>query len=82
MSARKTAGGRSTWPVLVRGQRLSLPGLSGADLHQPHGKRVDALRKNPELLAALVENPGATLDGRLILALKALRWPDAEDRTS
>jgi hypothetical protein len=40
---------------------------------QTHDKRVDALRKNPELLAAIVENPGAALDGRLILVLKALR---------
>jgi hypothetical protein len=40
---------------------------------QTHDKRVDALRKNPDLLAAIVENPAAALDSRLILALKALR---------
>ena len=40
---------------------------------QTHDKRVDALRKNPELLAAIVKNPGAALDGSLILAMKALR---------
>jgi hypothetical protein len=40
---------------------------------QTHDKRVDALRKNPELLAAIMENPAAGLDSRLILALKALR---------
>jgi hypothetical protein len=40
---------------------------------RPPDRRVDALRRNPELLAAIVENPGAALDGRLILALKALR---------
>jgi hypothetical protein len=40
---------------------------------QTHDKRVDALRRNPELLAAIVESPGAAIDGRLILALKALR---------
>ncbi|MCI0455832.1 MAG: hypothetical protein L0Z62_02470 [Gemmataceae bacterium] len=39
---------------------------------QTHDKRVDALRKNPELLAAIVANPGAALDGQLILAMKAL----------
>jgi hypothetical protein len=48
---------------------------------QTHDKRVDALRRNPELLAAIVDSPGAALDGRLILALKALRWPDAKNRT-
>jgi hypothetical protein len=45
---------------------------------QTHDKRVDALRRGPELLAAIVENPGAAHDSRLILALKALRWPKAE----
>jgi hypothetical protein len=39
---------------------------------QTHDKRVDALRKNPELLAAIVMNPGAALDGKSILAMKAL----------
>lgn len=40
---------------------------------QTHNKRVDALRRNPELLAAIVDSSGATLDGGLLLALKALR---------
>jgi hypothetical protein len=48
---------------------------------QTHDKRVDALRRNPELLAAIVDNPRAALDRRLILALKALRWPEATDPT-
>jgi hypothetical protein len=37
---------------------------------QTHDRWVDALRRNPELLVAIVENPGAALDSRLILALK------------
>jgi hypothetical protein len=41
---------------------------------QPPDERVDALRRNPALLAAVVGNPGGALDGRLILALKALRF--------
>jgi hypothetical protein len=32
---------------------------------------VVALRRNPALLAAIMSNPAATLDRRLILALKA-----------
>jgi hypothetical protein len=40
---------------------------------QEHDKRVDALRKNPELLWALVENPENANIGQLGLALKALR---------
>jgi hypothetical protein len=40
---------------------------------QTHDKRVDFLRRNPEALAAIVNNPAGALDGRLILALKALR---------
>jgi hypothetical protein len=39
---------------------------------QTHDKRVDALRKNPERLAAIVADPRAALDGQLLLALKAL----------
>jgi hypothetical protein len=39
---------------------------------QEHDKRVDALRRNPALLDAIVNNPGAALDSRLILVLKAL----------
>jgi hypothetical protein len=35
---------------------------------------VDALRRNPELLAALVENPRGASLGLLGLALKALDW--------
>jgi hypothetical protein len=42
---------------------------------QTHDKRVDALRRNPEALAAIVNAPGAHLDSSLILALKALRCP-------
>jgi hypothetical protein len=40
---------------------------------QTHDKRVDALWRNPELLAAITENPGAASDKALILALKAIR---------
>jgi hypothetical protein len=40
---------------------------------RPCLRRVGALRRNPELLAAIMENPGAALDTRLILALKAIR---------
>jgi hypothetical protein len=40
---------------------------------QEHDKRVDFLRRNPEALAAIVNNPAGALDSRLILALKALR---------
>jgi hypothetical protein len=39
---------------------------------QEHDKRVDALRRNPELLAAILVNPDAALDSKLILALKAV----------
>jgi hypothetical protein len=48
---------------------------------QTHDKRVDALRKHPELLAAIVENLQGASSGQLILALKALRWPEAKTRT-
>jgi hypothetical protein len=48
---------------------------------QTHDKRVDALRRNPELLAAIVDDPRAALDRRLILALNALRGPEAADPT-
>jgi hypothetical protein len=41
---------------------------------QEHDKRVDFLRKNPEALAAIVNNPKAALDGKLILAMKAMQW--------
>src|SRR5262249_54119938 len=40
---------------------------------QEHDKRVDSLRRHPEALAAIVNNPAGALDNRLILALKALR---------
>jgi hypothetical protein len=32
---------------------------------------VDALRRNPALIDAILSNPDAALDSRLILALKA-----------
>jgi len=38
---------------------------------QEHDKRVDALRRNPELLGALLENLEGAPPGHLILALKA-----------
>jgi hypothetical protein len=41
---------------------------------QEHDKRVDALRRNPDALAALVNDPPAYSARDLILALKALRW--------
>jgi hypothetical protein len=42
---------------------------------QEHDKRVDALRRNPEALAALVNDPPPAASARdLILALEALRW--------
>ena len=41
---------------------------------QTHDTRVDALRRNPARLAAILENPGGALDTGLILALKALRF--------
>jgi hypothetical protein len=39
---------------------------------QEHNKRVDALRRNPELLEALMDNLQAASPGQIILALKAL----------
>jgi hypothetical protein len=39
---------------------------------QEHDGRVSALRRNPELLAALLDNPEAASAGQLILALKAI----------
>jgi hypothetical protein len=39
---------------------------------QAHDKRVDALRRNPELLAAIVENTQGASVRELILAMKAL----------
>jgi hypothetical protein len=44
---------------------------------QQHDKRVDALRRNPEALAALVNNPQGASVRNLILALKALRYGQA-----
>jgi hypothetical protein len=41
---------------------------------QEHDKRVDALRRDPDALAALVNDPAAASALNLILALKALRW--------
>jgi hypothetical protein len=41
---------------------------------QEHDKRVDWLRKHPEGLAAILDRPGACLDSRILLALKALRY--------
>jgi hypothetical protein len=38
-----------------------------------HDKRVDALRKNPEALRAIMEDPTALGTGQLLLALKAFR---------
>jgi hypothetical protein len=38
---------------------------------QKHDKRVDALRRNPELLARLLTDPDRSLDSRFLLALKA-----------
>jgi hypothetical protein len=40
---------------------------------QEHDKRVDFLRRHPEALAAIANNPAGASPGRLILALKALR---------
>jgi hypothetical protein len=40
---------------------------------QEHDKRVDATLRNPEALDAILANPRAALDGRLILAIKANR---------
>jgi hypothetical protein len=42
---------------------------------QTHDKRVDALRRNPALLAALVNGPGSSFT-HLMLALKAIRIPE------
>jgi hypothetical protein len=39
---------------------------------QRHDKRVDRLRQDPAALAAILTDPGRHLDGRLLLALKAL----------
>jgi hypothetical protein len=41
---------------------------------QTHDKRVDALRRDPDLLAEMVEDLGTASNGTLILALKALRY--------
>jgi hypothetical protein len=41
---------------------------------QEHDKRVDALRRSPDALAALVKDPQAASARDLILALKALHW--------
>jgi hypothetical protein len=48
-------------------------GLTYASCQQ-HDKRVDALRRDPEALAALVNNPQGSSVRNLILALKALRY--------
>jgi hypothetical protein len=40
---------------------------------QEHDKRVDALRRNPDLISALLDSPAGQSPGKLILALKALR---------
>ena len=48
---------------------------------QTHDKRVDALRRNLELLDAIMENLQGVSSGQLVRALKALRWPDAKNRT-
>jgi hypothetical protein len=47
---------------------------------QTHDKRVDALRRNPELLDAILEDVKSAPFPALVLALKAIRWPDREDR--
>jgi hypothetical protein len=41
---------------------------------QEHDKRVDALRRNPAALLALMDDPKALGTSQLLLALKALRW--------
>jgi hypothetical protein len=61
---------RSKWKLPTRRNTRKLTYASC----QQHDKRADALRRNPELLDAILENPAAHLDGRLVLALKALRW--------
>jgi hypothetical protein len=48
-------------------------GLTYASCQQ-HDKRADALRRNPQALAALVNNPGECSPADLCLALKALRF--------
>ncbi len=48
---------------------------------QTHDGRVSRLRRNPALLAAMMENLERASPGQLMLALKALRWPDAENST-
>jgi hypothetical protein len=40
---------------------------------QEHDKRVDALRRNPEALEALLDDPKALNMSQLLLALKAIR---------
>ena len=40
---------------------------------QEHDKRVDALRRNPEALSALMDDAKALSTSQLLLALKALR---------
>jgi hypothetical protein len=39
---------------------------------QEHDKRVDALRRNPDLISAFIDNHGSQSPGKLILALKVL----------
>jgi hypothetical protein len=41
---------------------------------QKHDKRVDALRRDPDALRALLEDEEALGTSKLLLALKALRW--------
>jgi hypothetical protein len=43
------------------------------DSAQKHDARVDFLRRHPEQLAEILENLDGTPDGRLILAIKAMR---------
>ena len=40
---------------------------------QEHDKRVDALRRNPDALSALMDDAKALGTSQLLLALKALR---------
>jgi hypothetical protein len=47
---------------------------------QTHDKRVDAFRRNPELVDALMENLSRCSPGQLILMLKAVGWPDCRAR--
>jgi hypothetical protein len=54
------------WPT------TSVPGAYPGRRPVRRDKRVDALRKNPELLAAIAENPRGASPALLGLILKAL----------